>query len=48
MLIFFLCQVHVSGRWGEICGDEFNETERDVACHQLGYISSLSNTTRNR
>ena len=38
----------MSGRWGEICGDGFNKTERDVACHQLGYISSLSKTNRNR
>ena len=38
----------MSGGWGEVCGDHFNETERDVACHQLGYISSLNDNDDRR
>ncbi|XP_011406026.2 PREDICTED: neurotrypsin-like [Amphimedon queenslandica] len=40
-------QIYASTGWGEVCGDNFNITERNVACHQLGYSSSLNNDTIN-
>jgi hypothetical protein len=28
-----------NGRWMDVCGDYINQTEVDVICHQLGYIT---------
>ena len=35
--------MYVGGQWGEVCGDDFNNTEADVACHQLGFVNSVYN-----
>lgn len=40
-----MLQIYYNGEWGNLCGDQFNKTEGEIACRQLGF-SSMKEITR--
>ena len=34
-------EVYYSGQWGTVCDDNFDQTEADIACRQLGFSGAL-------
>ena len=40
-----ILQIYNNDEWGNLCGDQFNKTEGEIACRQLGF-SSVKEITR--
>lgn len=38
-------EIFINSTWGTVCADNFNKTDADVACRQLGYEGAVSTDT---
>lgn len=38
-------EIFINSTWGSVCADNFNKTDADVACRQLGYEGAVSTDT---
>jgi hypothetical protein len=38
-------EIFINATWGSVCADNFNKTDADVACKQLGYEGAVSTDT---
>ena len=35
-------EIYILGEWGSICDDYFDQVDADVACLELGFLTSIS------
>ena len=42
---FGVLEISFNGKWGNVCGDDFNQAAADSACRQMGYTNALNYTT---